>query len=286
MCVGTVRGINVMGLKKGQSVEHKKFGVGKVISVEGGSKFSAVFKDGVPKTFFLEDLNTYFVREELQGRYLIQGDLDSESKKLIEQFESGDPGVGRKLIEKLEMGNEFHAVIVVCGRLESIGLQLDAFLLIKKARALRKIKKSEAAIDVAAKALELSFGDTGKSVALTVHAAALTDIGLFESAIQDCEKALSLTPKSYHSRRVLGKVYVRQGKYSDADRQFSEAETLDPGSESNRIYAYSARIAELKTNGFYSEIEQIKEHIRSSWPKDCAARALREIERVLTDKWL
>lgn len=272
-----------MTVKIGQKVIHKKFGEGKVIFLDYNRKFTVVFADGQQLSFFVADLPVYFQvqQDALLTKYAVDDELDPETKRLLEQFDKGDHKVGRELAERLDGLNEFHSVVMICGRLESSGHALDPFLLIKKAKALRRIKKSEAAVDAAAKAVELSYTPESKSIALTVRAAALVDIESFGPAVADCKKALILKPNSFQILRVLGRIDIKQEKYKEADKHFAEADKLDPHPNDYQIKEYLRRIAELRRNGFPNEIEQIREHIQLTWPSDKAKAALAEIDKCL-----
>ena len=205
-----------------------------------------------------------FLKErQLRSKYEIAKDLDKDSTSLLEKFDSGETAVAVELVKKLDVLGEAAAVNLICDRLAASNLPLTFFLLTKKGKALRKLKKFAPAVDVANKALEVATNPKEKSIALTTRAAALTDLERIVEAHKDCEDALVMEPDSYYTRRVLGRVYVKRGNYSEADAQFLLAAGL-AGLDTNSIeYGfndYIARVKEFKQESRRGDIEQIIEH--------------------------
>ena len=227
---------------------------------------------------------SYYKERQLRSKYEIDKDLDKDSTSLLEKFDSGETAVAVELVKKLDVFGEAAAVNLICDRLATANIPLTFFLLTKKGKALRKLKKFDPAVDVANKALEAATSPKEKSIALTTRAAALTDLDRIAEAHKDCEDALAMEPDSYYTRRVLGRVYVKRGNYSEADAQFLLAAGL-AGIDTNSIeYGfkdYIARVKEFKQESRRGDIEQIIEHIKSKWPTELADRALKVISTIL-----
>lgn len=226
-----------------------------------------------------------FLKErELRGKYEIAKGLDRDSSSLLERFDSGNTEVAIELIKKLDVLGEAAAVNLICDRLAAADFKLTHFLLIKKGKALRRLRKIKDALAVANKALELSESPKEKSISLTTRAAALKDLGQIVEAHKDCDDALAIEPDSFHARRVLGSIYVKRGNYIEADAQFLLAASL-AGLESKSVaYGlndYVNRIKEFKDENRRGDIEQILDHIKTKWPPEMAERALRVIHPII-----
>jgi tetratricopeptide (TPR) repeat protein len=273
-----------MGIQIGEQVTHVKFGVGEVESLDLNAKFTVRFYKRTRISFYLMDFDKYFVsqKDPLLRKYDIDNELDSESRVLLEKFNGGDFAVSIDLINKLDAYSESKAVNAICEKLESLGFPMDFFLLTKRAKALRRIgKKSEVAVDVSTRALDLAKTKIETSIALTARAAAYADIEDLADAERDGKAALLAKPDSFHAYRVLGRVAVKRGNYADADHSFKEAEALDSSVDKYQWTQYVGRVRELRDKGQFSEIEQIKTHIQLNWPKSMAERALVEIAKIL-----
>jgi len=78
---------------------------------------------------------------------------------------------------------------------------------------LRKVKRSDLAVEAASRALE---GGANAAHALTTRGAAYGDLREFEKALEDLERAFGLDSESHHAATAVSKVHQRAGRREDS----------------------------------------------------------------------
>lgn len=112
------------------------------------------------------------------------------------------------------------------------------------------------AIDLYTMAISLC-GDN--SVYYSNRAAAHTQVGKYEEATGDCNKAIELDPSYSKAYSRLGLVYYAQGKYQEAiEKGFQKAHSLDPSSKSiqENLQAAQQKLNEERMRNRHQTTEQ------------------------------
>ncbi|MDX6770020.1 MAG: hypothetical protein SF051_10850 [Elusimicrobiota bacterium] len=270
----------------GTKLEHKTLGPCRVTAIaRGGKYFFVSFSSGAPSGQFASaSAEQYFSPPDaLLDKFGLRKAAPADVRPLLEAVDRGDTTKGLELVTALDRLKEFSAVDRICRRLKSLGLELDYFLLLKQAKALRRlVGRAEDAVTVASDALTHADNKKRQSIARTVRAAAWVDLGKLDDAEGDCRKALEESPDSPHPYRVMGKVFVLRSNYEKADKCFEAGAVRDPEGRNDILVVYKDRVERLCKEGKAGEIEQIREHIGKRWPPELAARAFKEIEAVLS----
>ncbi len=267
-------------ITEGMRLFHKTHGGGKVTRVKDSGHFTIEFDSG-STSYGVDPASSEICPELPEHKFQLERPITPDIRELLSAVDRGDAQNAGSLIDRLDRMNEFRAVNAVCGRLEELGYPLDVLLLIKDARAYRKTDNPASAIGRAKQAHEKSENARERSMAKTVQAASLCDAGQLTEAEGACSIALKENPDSFRALRAMGRIKVRQFKYGLADECFEAANELDPSGAGNRLSTYRQHIEHLLTGGRTSEIEQIRSHIKSTWPPEMAQRALDEIDRIV-----
>lgn len=265
---------------EGTRVFHKAHGGGKITRVNDSGRITVEFDSG--STLYGVDPKSAEVGPELpEHKFKLERAVTPELRELLSAADRGETKDIGALIDRLDGSKEFRAVNAVCGRLEELGISLDMMLLIKDARAYRKVDNPASAIGRARQAHEKAANSKERSMAKTVHAAALCDVGKLTEAAAECESALQNNPQSYRALRAMGRILVKQLKYGQADECFDAANELDPSGAGNRFGIYRKHLERLIAEGQSGEIEQIRTHIRNKWPPEVAQKALDAVDQIV-----
>jgi len=276
----------MLNIAVGAKLTHKTLGNCRVLSISpGGNYFYISFNSGARGgEFAVSTAHQYFSPPDgLSDEFGLRKDAPPEVRPLLEAVNKGETNGATELITALDKLREFAAVDLICRRLKLLGLELDYFLLLKQAKALRRLtSRSKDAVTVASDALARADNKKRKAIARTVRAAAYVDIGSLTEAEGDCRIALEESPDSPHPYRVLAKVHIQRGEYEKADFCFEEGATRDPSGRDEILVVYKDRVERLIRDGKKGEIDQVREHISKRWPPELAAKAFREIEAILS----